>query len=223
MIIAERKPIPELVEMLEPYGKVLVAGCGGCVTLCAAGGKKEVEITATSLQMAFTKQGQKKEFSQRTVMRQCEPEFARQLAEGIAGAEAVLSLACGVGVGFLAERFPEAMVLPGVNTKFMGATEAAGVWVELCAGCGNCIVGKTAGLCPIARCPKGMANGPCSGVRDDGGCEARPKEKCIWVAICDRLQKRNALSGLLEIVEPMDWSQSLSGRPRRVVREDLTA
>lgn len=223
MIIAERKPIPELIEMLEPYDKILVAGCGGCVAVCSAGGKKEVEIMASALKLAFGKLNVKKEIIEQTVPRQCESEFVQQLSDNIKSVGAVLSLACGVGVEFLAERHPNTFVAPGLNTKFMGAVEASGVWLERCAGCGDCLLGKTGGLCPIVRCAKGIVNGPCSGVRDDGKCEARPAEDCVWLKICDRLRARQALPTLLEIAPPKDWSKSFSGRPRRMVREDLTA
>ena len=43
MVVAERKPLDEILTMLQPFKKILVAGCKGCVTVCNSGGKKEVE------------------------------------------------------------------------------------------------------------------------------------------------------------------------------------
>ena len=58
MITAERKPIEEIMEYVKPYKKILLLGCNECVTVCYAGGRKEVGILASALSMAFLKQGQ---------------------------------------------------------------------------------------------------------------------------------------------------------------------
>ena len=53
MIVAEWKPIPELVEMIRGHKSLLLAGCATCVAECAAGGEREVETLAPLLHMAM--------------------------------------------------------------------------------------------------------------------------------------------------------------------------
>jgi 5,10-methylenetetrahydrofolate reductase len=49
-----------------------------------------------------------------------------------------------------------------------------------CRDCGQCVLSATGLACPM-NCPKEMRNGPCGGVRPDGGCEVRPEMRCVWV------------------------------------------
>ena len=57
MITAERKPMEELIECVRPYRRILLVGCNECVTVCAAGGRKEVGLLSSALQMPFMKEG----------------------------------------------------------------------------------------------------------------------------------------------------------------------
>ena len=50
-----------------------------------------------------------------------------------------------------------------------------------CRMCGQCVLSSTGMSCPM-NCPKGLRNGPCGGVRADGGCEIRPAMRCVWIA-----------------------------------------
>jgi ferredoxin len=221
MIKAEQKPIDEILRYLSPYNKILLAGCGACVTVCHAGGEKEVELLASGLRMARKKIGTRIEVLEVTPARQCEPEFALELGETIEKVEAVVSIACGVGVQTLARHFQKTPVFPGVNTAFMGETVIHGVWEERCQACGNCILEKTGGICPIARCAKQLFNGPCGG-SSKGKCEIKRETDCAWQLIYDRLKSLGQLDKLEEIIPAKRWGvESRDSGPRRIVREDL--
>jgi ferredoxin len=221
MIKAEQKPMEEILSYLNPYNKVLLAGCGACVTVCHAGGEKEVGLLASGLRMARKKMGRSIEVLEVTPARQCEPEFALELTETIEKVEAIVSIACGVGVQTLVHHFSKTPVFPGVNTTFMGATVIHGVWEERCQACGNCILERTGGICPIARCAKQLLNGPCGG-SFQGKCEIKREADCAWRLIYDRLKTLGQLYKLEEIIPARRWGvESRDSGPRRMVREDL--
>lgn len=221
MIVGERKPLEEIKAIVEPYQRILILGCGECVSVCMAGGEKEVGILAAQLRMLYKKEGREIEIEEATLMRQCDREYIEPYLDKIDQADAVLSMACGVGVQYVGEVAGErVIVLPAVDTKFYGANLDAGIWAERCAGCGNCILDKTAGICPIARCAKRLLNGPCGGSQN-GKCEINPELQCAWQLIHDRLKERGQVELLEDIVPPKNWKPSLSGGPRTVIREDV--
>jgi ferredoxin len=219
MIVAERKSIPELLEILKGHKKILVLGCGTCVTVCLAGGEREVSIIASALRIASRVQELGLEIDELVIERQCDNIFIEQAAEAIQKCDAVLSLGCGAGVQAIAERYPEKPVYAGLNTAFLGILEERGVWAEKCAACGSCVLHKYGGICPVTRCAKHMLNGPCGGSREDR-CEVRPDRLCAWQLIYTRLKSIGQLDRLTQIEPPKDWSSSLSGGPRLIIRED---
>ena len=220
MITAERKPIEELIEYLSPYQRILLVGCNECVTVCSAGGRKEVGILSSALQMAFMKAGKTLEVKEITLERQCDPEYVEELVSQIDEVEAVMSMACGCGVQEIARRFKTKPVFPAVNTEFMGASERQGVWAERCQGCGECVLGLTGGICPIARCSKRLLNGPCGG-STNGKCEVDPSIECAWQLIWDRLKALGIEDRYEENIAAKDWRTGRGGGPRKIIREDL--
>jgi len=219
MIVGQQKPLNEIVEMLRPYGRVLVLGCGTCVKTCFAGGEDEVATLASALRLACTQQGRTLKTEEQTVERQCEDSFIQEAAAAVGRVDAVLSLACGAGVQAVARRFPEAVVLPGVNTTFIGLLEKAGLFTEECSGCGDCELDTFGGICPVTRCSKRLLNGPCGGSKN-GRCEVNPDIECAWQLIIDKLTARGKLDNLKRNIPPKDWRPSLAGGPRKLVRED---
>ena len=219
MITAERKPISEIKEMIAPYRKVLVVGCGSCVAECAAGGEKEVGLLSSALRMDAKASGKELEIKEMTLDRQCVYEFIDQLADVIGQYDIVLSLACGAGVQAVAEVFPKVPIVPALNTTFLGETKEAGLWVENCRGCGDCKLGFFAAVCPVTRCAKGLFNGPCGGSRTDR-CEVDPDVPCAWQLIVTRLEDMGRLDLLRKVHPPADWSKQQGKGPRKIKRED---
>jgi ferredoxin len=219
MIVGERKPLEEIIEQLEGATKVLVAGCGTCVSVCMAGGEKEVGLLATELRMALALRGVEATTDEVTVQRQCDAEFLDAMAGAVAGHDVVLSTGCGAGVQFLARRFAPVRVIPGINTKFIGVTLEPGEWAEYCQACGDCVLHLTGGICPVARCSKSLLNGPCGG-SSKGHCEIGAETECAWQLIYDRLAAQGRLAQLSKVIAPKSWRTSRDGGPRRVTREE---
>jgi ferredoxin len=220
MIKAVGKPLEEVIGMVENFRKILVVGCDGCVTVCEAGGLKEAKTLASALRLYFTQAGKAAQVDETSLTRQCEPEYLAQLRDNIDGYDAVVSMACGCGVQFLAEMYDKKIVFPGVDTCFMGVNEERGLFTERCQACGRCILGETGGICPIARCSKRMLNGPCGG-SDKGKCEISSEIPCGWELIYQRLKTLGQLDRFENPVEPKDWTTSRDGGVRKIVREDL--
>jgi len=220
MIVADKKPIDEIAKEVSECKTILILGCNECVTVCEAGGKKEVEILASALRMLFLNQRKELKVDESTLERQCDKEYLEEIRDVADQYDAIVSLACGVGVQFTAEMYPSMPVYPGVNTCFLGATEERGVWTERCQACGQCILARTGGICPVSRCAKRILNGPCGG-STNGKCEINKDIDCAWQLIIDRLTALNRLDDYEKIYPLKDWSTDRAGGPRKVVREDL--
>jgi len=220
MITGEQKSLEEIQTLLGDSEKVLVVGCGTCVTVCFAGGSREAQILSSSLRMASKIADHPQDVTEVTVQRQCEWEYLDEIEKEIKEADLVLSLACGIGVQAIAEHYPDTWVVPGLNTTFLGIPVEQGVWEERCAACGDCVLGITGGICPIARCSKSLLNGPCGG-SEAGHCEIDPDVPCAWQLIFDRLTSVGKQESLLELQSPKNWQVSRDGGPRKIIREDL--
>jgi hypothetical protein len=126
----------------------------------------------------------------------------RKHAGEIEKADAVVVLACGAGVQTVADAVSKP-VFPGLESAFLGNVVRHGVFEERCQMCGDCVLDRTAGICPVTTCPKGLLNGPCGGMWD-GMCEVLTDRECTHVRIRRRLaeQGRGAKSAL----PPKDYS-----------------
>ncbi|MFZ5595658.1 MAG: methylenetetrahydrofolate reductase C-terminal domain-containing protein [Bacillota bacterium] len=220
MIIAQQKDIKDIAAMIDDCKKVLFVGCAGCVTVCLAGGEKETEILASAMRIKRKLEDNPLEAVTYTATRQCDPEYIAMMDEMVKDVDAIVSLACGVGVQYIAERFKDKWVVPALDTKFIGGSVVHGEWAEKCGLCGECILHRTGGICPIIRCSKSILNGPCGGSQY-GKCEVSKDTDCAWALIYERMKALGKLDKLMEIQPPKDWSKSRDGGPRRATREDV--
>jgi ferredoxin len=213
MIVGDLKSLQEIAAALEGYRKVLILGCGSCVTVCLSGGEREAHELARALNRSGLFGGRLPDFQCDTILRQCEYDLVSAYQKIPPGTEAILSLACGCGVQTVGDVFEPLPVIPALNTTFYGASSEAGVWQEVCQGCGDCVLSVTGGICPVARCAKSLFNGPCGGSQN-GRCEIFTDTPCAWALIYYRLKKQNKLHLLHQIRQPRDWQPAGSSGPR---------
>lgn len=220
MIVTQEKPLEEILGFIEPYKRILVLGCDGCTQ--PPRGLKEAEVYAELVRLAGKLKSKGYECKTFTVSRQCDNYILQQnLAPELKDIDVILSMACGIGPQTIVEVFPDSKAFPTQNTFFMGSEKMEDATLsERCLGCGNCILDKTGGICPVARCAKSLLNGPCGGAKD-GKCETNKEIDCAWQLIYDRLKSLGRLDELKTFMPPKDWSTSYHGGLRKLIRKDL--
>lgn len=204
MIVAKRKPLKEIMDLIKSYKKILNVGCGTCVSVCMTGGEKEVTILNIELGIARRIADNPIELDGITLERQCNRDYLEALDSTAPDYEAILSMACGAGIQFLAERFPDKPVFPAVDTIFIGINQSIGWYEERCLACNSCVLGMTAGICPVTMCAKGLFHGPCGNASKDR-CESDPEIPCAWVMIHERLSGQGRLDCIMGVTPPVDW------------------
>ena len=221
MIVGDIKPLEEIVSSIKDCRRVLVIGCGSCVSVCLSGGEREAEELARELaDRRHYGTGDPPDLRVDNILRQCERDLVQSYQKLPRGTDAILSLACGAGVQTLADVFEPVPVIPALNTTFLGASDSAGAWAEKCRGCGDCILTRTAGICPVARCAKSLFNGPCGGSQG-GYCEIGGGTPCAWTQIYARLKKTGRLHLIHALHGCRDWAPGGGGGPRKRVREGI--
>jgi len=208
MIITEQKPIEKIVDSLKDYTKIFLVGCGECATTCKTGGEEELK----RMQQELEKNGKvivgKCIPSAPCVAAQIKTELAKN-TKALREAEAVLVLACGLGVQSVKDNDRlDLPVFPACNTLFGATLDAQGNFYEKCSLCGECVLDITGGICPITLCSKGLLNGPCGGA-DKGKCEVDKDMDCAWILIYKELEKRKKTAQLKKIQPPKDFKKAL--------------
>jgi ferredoxin len=214
MIVAKRKPFDEIMDLVKDHKKILLVGCGTCVAVCLAGGEKEVAVLAAELEMARKLKDNPVELKSVTLERQCDREYLAELDSMAPEFDALVSMACGVGIQFLAERFADKPVYPAVDTCGLAVNQDVGWYEERCRSCGRCVLGLTGGICPVTMCAKGLYNGPCGGT-NKGNCEISADQPCAWNAIYERLKAQGRLECIREIQATQDWKDTI---PRTLIQ-----
>ena len=212
MNITTKKPLEEILSFIEAHEvRLAIFGCGTCATSCQTGGETQVE----ELKKALEKQGKEVIFTS-VVEILCDSRLikkhARDIINGSLKVDAVLSMGCGGGNAALSDML-DIPVYPTNNSLFLGSVRRLGQFEEKCSQCGNCITYRTAGICPVTRCPKGLINGPCGGSYS-GKCEVDPDRDCAWVLIYNKLKKQGKLHYMLKYYKPKSYRYVL--KPQKI-------
>lgn len=210
MIITQLKDIDEIYEMIKPYDKILIAGCDGCCQPPRS--LNEAKTLGQLLELKARTESKDLKWKAITVLRQCDDRIAATTVGPHAeNYDAILSLACGLGVVMLNKVIENKLTFPAQDSHFGGAqNNAENSFIEYCEECGDCIIGETGGICPRAGCAKHLSNGPCGGMVD-GMCEVGGYTiPCAWVRIWQRLKTFNRLDLFKKYRPPRDYRTSTS-------------
>ena len=196
--ITQKKSPEELERLLKGLNRIFIIGCGTCTTLTHTGGEPEV----SALKIDLSQKG--KLITGTTVVPvACDNltrEFLGEFGDQIKQSDALLITSCAFGVQTIARQLKK-MVVPAVNTMFIGKETAFGTFDEICTQCGSCIIGETGGICPVTNCHKGLVNGPCGGT-NHGKCEIDINKDCVWTLIYNRLNELGRLESMKKYQKP---------------------
>ncbi len=196
--ITQPKSEEEIDRLLSGLGRIFIVGCGTCVTLTRTGGEPEV----TAMNKRLSEKG-KLITGQMVVAVACDNltrEILAEFGQQIDQADALLIMTCAFGVQTIARQLKK-MVVPALNTLFIGKETAVGEFNEICTQCGTCVIGETGGICPVTSCHKGLVNGPCGGT-NNGKCEIDSLKDCVWTLIYNRLKDLGRLDSMRKLQPP---------------------
>ena len=208
--ITRQKPLDEIGQYLDGLDRLYIVGCGTCATMTRTGGREEVLGMKDWLQEAG-----KMATGWIVIPTACDEMtelMMRENSRAIQDAQCILVMACALGVHRVA-LYIDKPVIPALDTLFIGIEEGPGHFQEVCAQCGQCVVGYTAGICPLTACHKGLLNGPCGGT-NNGKCEIDAEKDCAWALIYHRLKEQGRLDLMRKYYPPKNFQ--VAPRPRMV-------
>ncbi|MBU0989352.1 MAG: methylenetetrahydrofolate reductase C-terminal domain-containing protein [Proteobacteria bacterium] len=203
--ITQQKPEEELDQLLDGLGRVFIIGCGTCATLTQTGGVPEV----SAIKKRLSEKG-KMVTGDVVLAVACDNLTRDALAEygsRMDQADVLLIMACAFGVQTIARQMKK-VVVPALDTLFIGKETSLGEFNEICTQCGTCILGETGGICPVTSCHKGLVNGPCGGT-NNGKCEIDNDKECAWTLIYNRLNELNRLDAMRKLQNPRNHQVGL--------------
>lgn len=214
MIVSNKKPLEEILAGIEGLSRLFLVGCAKCATVCKAGGEEEIWQMQESLSAAG------KEVTGSIVIDEVchmlrSARDLRSRKEMLEESEAIIVLACGAGVQSVSA-VTSIPAIAGLNTLFLGNIKRLGQFEQKCSLCGDCLLSRTGGICPVTICPKSQLNGPCGGM-ENGFCEVDPESECAWKTIFDRLSGRGDLDRIRQTEPARD--HSANRRPGRLKLE----
>ena len=208
--ITKQKPFEETKEQLADFDRVFIIGCGTCATMTKTGGIDEV------LEMKDRLQELGKRVSGWTVIPTACDEMTevamKENRRAIEDASCILAMPCALGVHRI-NSYINHPVIPALDTLFIAVEDTPGYFREVCAQCGQCVLGETAGICPITACHKGLVNGPCGGT-NSGKCEVDKEKDCAWTLIYERLREQGRLDLMRKYHPPHNFQ--VEPRPRTI-------
>jgi hypothetical protein len=200
--ITQSKPEEELDKLLDGLARIFIVGCGTCVTLTHTGGVEEV----TAMREKLLQKG--KMVTGHTVVPVACDELGYEILEEqqvpLEAAEALLIMTCAFGVQTIGNQLKK-MVIPALDTIFVGKEMSHGVFQQVCLQCGECVLGETGGICPVTSCHKGLVNGPCGGT-NNGKCEVDSNKDCVWTLIYNRLERYGRLDLMRKYQPPKNYN-----------------
>ncbi len=210
--ITKQKPFEEIIQLLENYDRIFIIGCGTCTTMTKTGGIDEV------LEMKELLQNEGKLVTGWVVIPTACDELAetafKENYDAIQNANCILVMSCSLGV-YRASVYLKKPVFPAVDTLFIGMEDEPGDFHEVCSQCGQCVLGQTAGICPITACHKSLLNGPCGGT-NNGKCEVDKNKDCAWTLIYNRLEEQGRLDSMRKYQPPKNHHAVLSPKATKI-------
>jgi len=209
--ITKQKSFDEVMQQLHDFSRIFIVGCGTCATLTRTGGIEEVAAMKEQLQ------SQGKLITGSVVIPVACDDMTEALAKennsSIQSANVILVMACALGVYRMSQSVISKPVIPALDTLFIGMDDGQGSFHEVCAQCGQCVLGEMAGICPLTACHKGLLNGPCGGT-NNGKCEVDKEKDCAWTLIYNRLKEQNRLDTMRKYQPPKNYQ--VVPRPRAI-------